>query len=206
MPKAFLTRTRDAAVWATLGAGIGGSIATMWAIVLVKKSLIDSPFLMDGVVIFGVSGLIVGMILSFTLGLLVGSMRVLISLGSGILSGLGTGVLVPFVILIFASRAWPSPRPHPGAVITTGETLGASGWRHRTQTYTITLPINALQQYYDEQMEHYCFDEWQFNESDDSEYANCLEASCNIRPETDVDPQYFYVYLCSVSETQIKVI
>ncbi len=206
MLKAFLIRVRNVAVWATLGAGIGGSVAALWAVLLVRGSLIDAPLLVDGVVVFGVSGLVVGAILSFFLAVLVDKMRALVSIGSGILSGMGTGILIPFVILIFASRAWPSPRPYPGVFVTTDEALGASGWHYRTRTYTTTLSIDYLQQYYDEQMSHYCLDEWQFKNSDNPGYADCLEASCSICPETDVDPQYFIVYLCSANETQIEVI
>lgn len=206
MSKAFLTRTRDAAVWATLGAGISGGIATIWAVVLAKASLIDPPLLMNGVVVFGISGLIIGMILSFIFGLIVDDKRALISLGSGILSGLGTGVLVPFVVLIFATRPWPSPKPYPGVPVTTQEIYIGSGWHHRTQTYTTSVSTDNLQQHYDEQMSYYCLDGWEFENSTDVEYANCLEASCNIRPKTDADPQYFYVHLCPTSETKTKVV
>jgi hypothetical protein len=167
-------------------------------------NLIDLPFLEKGLVVFGVSGLIAGMILSFILGLLVDN-RVRASLGGGILGGLATSVLVPFVIIIFAAKAWPSPEPPPGVIVNTVETVGDSGWTHRTRSYTTTLSTNALQQYYDEQMAHYCLDDWQFGESDGPRYVNCLEAFCNIRPQTDPDPQYFYVYLCPVSETLIEV-
>lgn len=136
---------------------------------------------------------------------LVDKTRAFISIGSGILGGLDSGVLIPFVILIFASRAWPSPQPYPGASVTTDEALGASGWHYRTRSYTITLSMGDLQQYYDQQMSRYCRDEWQFESSDDPGYVDCLEASCSIRPENDVDPQEFAVYLCSANATQIRV-
>jgi len=123
------------------------------------------------------------------------------------------GVLVLFAPLLlllgvawYTNTPWASPQPYPGADATRSTSPGAWG-AFSNQRYSVLLPIDEIERYYDEQMAKTCEGDWTFGvKSDCPDFdacSICLEAQCEIHRLWM--EQRFRVSLCPVSETRTAV-
>jgi hypothetical protein len=96
----------------------------------------------------------------------------------------------------------PSPMPYPGAII--GEKDHKNSGSHFAathQTFTATVPIDKVEQYYKQELNYYCVDEWQFE--NDEEDKTCRRVHCYIYRHIG---QEFYLEICPISETSTLII
>jgi hypothetical protein len=179
---------------AVIGAAIGGSL-----VCLIVVSMAEARFLFETLMVLGSGGLIGGALCGIIFGALNKRAGVIIG---GFVGGIAGCVLATVGTLFYAATPWPSPRPYPGAE--THIELGGGSWGpSRVQTYVTTLPLDTVQHHYEDQMNQYCVDDWQFEGLSDTEYQLCRQADCQIfRLGLE---QYFRVHLCSVSETQTMI-
>ena len=186
-----MNRIHKVMIRAAIGAAIGGSVASFLAIIVVR----EPRFFADALQFFGTGGLIGGAILGAMIGAFSENGRKV----GGIIGGVGGCILMMIAACLYASIPWPSPQPYPG-VQTSIHWDGGSWGPSRVQTYTVTLSLDDMQQYYEEQMNRYCVSSSQFETlPDHEEYSLCREAGCEIRRLWL--EQYFRVHLCSVPET-----
>jgi len=161
----------------------------------------EPRFILDALMVVGTGGVIGGAFFGVIFGAF-DDKRVGIVIG-GIFGGIvGCGLTVVGT-MVYTSMPWPSPQPYPGVEVQFDSDAGSWGVS-RIQTYTTTMPLDAMQQYYDKQMRRYCEDSWQFETESDRQYSFCSEANCSIRRFWM--EQYFSVHLCTATVTQTVVI
>ena len=122
-----------------------------------------------------------------------------------------------FAVLAYPGVSWASPNPYQD--VTAKRTEGAIGsWGYaRTQTYSVTFPLDDVQLYYDSEMDKYCLSDWQFDTlHDGTQYSSaniwglddlpdliensvCLKAKCEIRRWFLA--QEFEVLMCSTVDS-----
>ena len=124
----------------------------------------------------------------------------------GMVGGIIGCLVLSGASFIYVDMARPSPKPLPNVEPVIGTASGSWGYTE-DQTYTVTLPIEAVQEYYEEQMSQYCEDGWRFETLPQDEcegYSLCRRAECDIpRPVLE---QYFIVSLYAVSEIETRVV
>ena len=176
---------------ALVGAAIGGGL-----VCLIIALTVEFRFFFEALMLLGSGGLLGGSLCGIILGTV--NKRAGVVIG-GLIGGLGGCAFVGIGTLFYASVPWPSPEPYPG--VETHIEFGSGSWGpSRVQTYTSTLSLDAIQHYYEAEMSQHCANDWQFENSSDTEYQLCREAACSV-PRLGLD-QYFRVSLCSVSEKQ----
>ena len=179
---------------ALLGAGVGGGLASLLIVLT-----FESRFVVDALLVLGIGAMIGGALC----GLIVSKYGTVgITIG-GIVGGIGGCALAMIGTMIYAGLPWPSPQPYSGASVQMEGGAGSWGPSH-VRTYTVAMPLNTIQQYYESQMKRYCENTWTFSTLSDSECYSCREASCKIR-RLGLE-QYFRVRLHPISETQTEVI
>ncbi len=189
------SRRRRAIIGALIGATFGAAIACL------ATFLISEPrFFVDGLIFLGTGALLGGTILGLVARMVAGKGYAVLG---GIAGGIGGMVLILIASVIYELVPWPSPRPYPG-VEPQVETGGGSWGICKTQIYTVTIPLDKMQQYYDAQMKRYCTNTWQFKNWSSLEYPLCRAGDCEIRRVWA--EQYFEIYLCAVSPTQTMVV
>jgi hypothetical protein len=199
-------RESKTVVLVVVGAAAGGGTVVFLALLwLVISSAPAEYFLL---LLWGAGGLIGGAAFGLVLGKLAAKPGAVIGgVAGGIVGGVVVGLIVPVVMYLYLSIPRPSPKPLP-SVDKRAFTSGASWGFDRVQTYTVTLPIDQVQEHYEGQMARYCQEGWQFEIRSDcwefEEGIPCRFARCDIpRPVFD---QYFTVTLYSLSETQTRVV
>ncbi len=85
---------------------------------------------------------------------------------------------------------------------TSQPSAGAAGSSVGT-SYAISLPLDELQRYYDDQMEKHCEDDWEFTEIEIKDSESCIEAGCTVA--SFWSEQYFSVLLCPITEIKTDV-
>lgn len=177
-----------------LGACIGGGLVSLIVILT-----FESRFVVDALLVLGIGAMIGGGLCGLmaskygTAGITIG----------GIIGGVGGCALAMIGTIFYAAIPWPAPQPYSGASVQMDG--GAGSWGpSRVKTYTVAMPLNVIQQYYEGQMNRYCVDAWTFSTLSGSECSSCLEASCEIR-RLGLE-QYFRVRLHPISEVETEVI
>jgi hypothetical protein len=102
-------------------------------------------------------------------------------------------------IFLYAGIPWPDPAPYPGVQVQEDTGCPRSFGCARTATYTVTLGIDELQEYYSQQMDRHCTSEWSFRPEPvySGNYKLCRAAECKTR-RLGLD-QFFRVRLCITS-------
>ena len=149
---------------AVIGAAIGGSL-----VCLIVVSISERRFLSETLIVLGSGGLIGGALCGIIFGALNKRAGVIIG---GFVGGIAGCALATVGTFFYADTPWPSPRPYPSAE-THIEWGGGSWGPSRVQIYTTTLTLDTVQHYYEEQMNRYCIDDWQFESSLDTEDQLC---------------------------------
>lgn len=205
------------AIVAIVGSIAGGLGASLIAI---PSARFEPGLIIPALKFFAPSGLIIGLICGAIVGVF-NNKVVGVSIG-------GTLFLICFCIgsaislFWYAQTPWPSPRPYPGTETIAAEgPAGTWGWS-RSYSYTVDLPLNHAQQYYEEEMLRFCGNDWQFETLiEDMGYSRsnwwgfealpdyvanstCREAQCQI--PRDSLAQEFRVLLCADGEKQTIVI
>jgi hypothetical protein len=189
-----MSRTRKVVRRVAIGAAIGGIIASLMVVIF-----FEPRFVVDALQVFGPGGIIGGAICGAIAGMFESKIGAVIG---GVIGGMGGCVLAAIGTIFYAAIPWPSPQLYPGAQpLIEG---GAGSWGpSRSQTYTVTLRLDDVQLYYEEQMNRYCEGTWRFEASSDAKRSLCREASCRVpRPLLE---QYFRVRLCPTTERQTVV-
>ncbi len=179
---------------AAIGAAIGGGIASLMVVVF-----FEPRFVVDALQVLGTGGIVGGAICGTIVGMLESKVGVVIG---GVRGGMGGCVLAAIGMVFYAAIPWPSPQPYPGAqpLIEGG---GGSWGPSRSQTYTVTLRLEDVQLYYEEQMSQHCEGAWRFESFSDAKSPLCREAFCQVpRPLLE---QYFRVHLCPTTGAQTVV-
>jgi hypothetical protein len=193
-----MSRLRRAISSAAIGTLIGGGIA---GLIVVLTMFSESRFLGDALRVLGAGGAIGGAICGAIAGLF-DNTKTAVAIG-GVMGGAGGCILAVIGAIWYSVIPWPSPQPYPGVepIVNVG---GGSWGVSRGQVYTVTVSLDDMQHYYEEEMERYCVDGWQFEASSDcGEHLVCRRAGCGIRRLWM--EQYFRVILYSISESQTKV-
>jgi hypothetical protein len=160
----------------------------------------ESKFVIDTLLVLGTGGLIGGALCSVIFGAFGKEKGVVIG---GVFGGLAGCVLASIGTIFYAAVPWPSPQPYPG--VQTHLDGGVGSWGpSRIQTYTATLSLDSIQQYYEGQMNQHCIDDWKFETSSDPKSGlSCRQTECRIY-RLGLE-QYFRVSFCSVSDRQTEV-
>jgi hypothetical protein len=193
------TPLRRTAGGAVLGAIAGGGIASL---VVILSMLSEPRFIADALVVLGTGGIIGGAVCGAAIGL-IGRGGKRLTLGIGLAGGMCGCILAMIATVVYTAVPWPSPQPYPGAEPVVG--TGAGSWGvTRGQVYTITVSMNELRGYYEEQMDRHCESKWRFEVPSYSDvYSTCLQATCEVhRPWMG---QMFEVMLCPVSDSETVV-
>ncbi|MFN3821766.1 MAG: hypothetical protein ACK4OO_05480, partial [bacterium] len=121
--------------------------------------------------------------------------------GFGLVGGLCSCITVAVGVLLYAWTPWPAPRLYPGAEAVTYE--GGGSWGIvKTQVYTLTVPLEALQQHYSKEMKRFCTRTGDF-ERTEVDGIDCYQAECPIRrPWME---EFFIVSLCPLSDQETVV-
>ena len=189
-------RFRRVGIRAAIGGAVGACVVSFIALMISEER-----FIVQTVMYLGTSGVIGGAIGGVTLGALYDAK--LIAAVGGIMGGIAGCILLTVGVVVYTVVPWPSPKPYPGAEVETQ--MGGGSWgASQSQAYTVTLSLDEIQQYYEEQMTRYCQGDWRFRALSECEgYSLCREAECEVRRLWL--EQYFKVRLYSVSETDTEV-
>lgn len=108
----------------------------------------------------------------------------------------------------YASQLAPFPAPYPG--VTAKEVwreIGHGQYNTHTYEYTADVSLTELKDHYQNEMPHYCANDWQFTPTQRNcqGYVLCLVAECEIPRPLIREPQLFTLYLRSISEMQTNV-
>ena len=185
---------------ALIGALIGGTIGFALVCLIVVVIFFDSRLMTESLLIFGSGGLIGGALYGLFLGI-VEEKRAGVVIG-GLIGGIIGCAFAGFGLLIYEGTPQPSPQPYPGFKTYTSSSSGSQA-SSRVQTYTAALSLDTLQQYYEDELDQYCADDWEFQNFSNTEDQPCLFADCKI-PRLWYK-QFFEVNLCSISETQTLI-
>lgn len=159
----------------------------------------DPRHLRDALLVFGTSGAIGGSLIGGILGL-VSNTRIAAA-GFGLVGGLCSCITVAIGVLLYTWTPWPAPRIYPGAEAATYE--GGGSWGVvKTQVYTLTVPLEALQQHYFKEMKRFCTKMGDFEQVEENGMI-CHRAECQIRrPWME---EFFTVSLCTLSDRETVV-
>jgi hypothetical protein len=100
------------------------------------------------------------------------------------------------------------PTPYPNSTVEeVWRELGHGHYGTMVYEYTVELPLDEMEQYYEVEMEQYCADGWQFTETElgCQGYVTCRTAECEIPRLLVKEAQFFSVYLRSISEARTNV-
>ena len=155
-----MSRIQKIAVHSAIGAIIGFCLVSILVLVF-----FETRFRSDAISVLGIGGLIGGAVCGAifspvnakTLSIVVGGV-----------GGIGGCILFAFGTLVYAATPWPSPKPYPNVEV--DNHTGAGSWGlFQTQVYTVTIPLNDVQQHYDAQMQKYCETPWEYETFNDDE-------------------------------------
>lgn len=189
-----MSKSRKVVSRAAIGAATGGTIVSLFVVVNFQPR-----FIADALMVLGTGGLVGGAVCGAFLGMFGEKFGAAVG---GVIGGIAGCVIATLGILLYTGVPWPSPRPYPG--VETHIDWGGGSWGPaRVQTYTVTLPLDEVQQYYEGQMNRYCENAWAFSVTPDPGYSFCRRAECKIRRLWL--EQYFDVRLCSDTAEQTVV-
>jgi hypothetical protein len=175
-----------------IGAAVG--FCSVFAFVVFVQ---EARFFCTSLAILGTGGIIGGAICGATIGALDGKIALAVA---GFMGGIGGCGLAMLGTIWYSGQPWPSPKPLPASGELLAETTVGSWGYSEFRTYTITLPLNTVQQHYETEMSKYCIGTWQFEPYQDEEYAPCVRSGCQIR-RWGLE-QFFEVHMCAISETE----
>jgi hypothetical protein len=105
-------------------------------------------------------------------------------------------------LFVLSLVPFPSPRAYAGPEVSARD-QGSSLWESRWVSYTVNLPLQAMERFYENQMPAYCTAPSSWVETRSSHHLACRTSSCSVRRVQAW--QEFVVELCYLSSNQTQV-
>jgi hypothetical protein len=195
-------------IWGVLVGGLVGALAPgLLAYVMAREDPLYPRFLLESLLWLGGGGLVGGALSGLTIGarVRIPSQVAFLAAIVGVVAGLAGCSLSLLGNLVYASTPWPVPKPYPGVQTHQRDLCEGSWGCVHTSTYTVTLGLPEIEDFYSWQMRLYCVEDWVFKPATDSSASQlrCQKAECRIRrPGSE---QFFTARLCPVSGNETYV-